>query len=314
MEHYVTLFDGNFLPQGLALLESLERHAGEHTLWVLCLDDRAREVLDGLAKPNLRTIPLAEVETPELLAVKPGRNRMEYCWTLTPFTPQFVFQRESLVERVTYLDADLFLLKSPRQIFEEFDESRKSVLITEHAYDAEYDQSATSGRFCVQFMTFVRNESEPVRSWWVERCLEWCFDQKKDGRFGDQKYLDDWPERFPNHVHVLRQEAAILAPWNARRFPYSKAIAWHFQALRIHGDRIRWYLGDEIPEVVEAQVYLPYVKLLEQKLQQLGQPVVQGRLESTGLALMNWGKLLIKRILGLSRKLRRQKISYIRID
>src|SRR5262245_16846177 len=198
MEHYVTLFDGNFLPQGLALFESLKRHAGDHVLWVLCLDDRTQKTLEDLLNPNLRTIPLAEVETRDLLAVKPGRNFAEYSWTLTPFTPRFVFERDASVTRVTYLDADLFLLKSPRPIFEEFDASGKSVLITEHAYDVEYDQSATSGRFCVQFMTFVRDSSEPVRSWWAERCLEWCFARSEDGKFGDQKYLDDWTDRFPD--------------------------------------------------------------------------------------------------------------------
>ena len=118
MEHYVTLFDGNFLPQGLALSESLERHAGDHVLWVLCLDDCARQALDDLANPNLRTIPLTEVETSELLVVKPERSHAEYYWTLTPFAPHFVFARDASVKRVTYLDADLFLLKSPRPIFD----------------------------------------------------------------------------------------------------------------------------------------------------------------------------------------------------
>jgi hypothetical protein len=34
MEHYVTLFDSLFLPQGLALHMSMERHAGVYTLWI----------------------------------------------------------------------------------------------------------------------------------------------------------------------------------------------------------------------------------------------------------------------------------------
>jgi len=270
VEHYVTLFDGNFLPQGLALLESLERHAGDHALWVLCIDDHARQVLDGLHKPNLRTIPLAEVETPELLAVKPGRTRAEYCWTLTPFTPRFVFDRDPSARRVTYVDADLFFLKSPRPIFDELDASGKSVLITEHAFDARYDRSAELGRFCVQFITFTRDSAEPVRTWWAERCLEWCFDRSEDGRFGDQKYLDDWPDRFADHVHVLQQEDAFLAPWNARRFPHSRAIAWHFHGLRVEGRRVLWYRGYEIPKAVDDHVYGPYVDLLESKIHELG--------------------------------------------
>ena len=311
MEHYVTLFDSNFLPQGLALIESLERHAGEYRLWVLCLDDRARDVLDGLGKSNLRTIPLAEVETPELLAMKPDRSLAEYCWTLTPFTPRLVFDRDASVMRVTYLDADLFLLKNPRPIFEEFEESGKSVLITEHAYDAEYDQSAKYGHFCVQFMTFVRGKSEIVREWWEDRCLEWCFARPEDGKFGDQKYVDDWPERFPTNVHVLRQEDAIQAPWNARRFPYSKAIAWHFHGLRIQGSRVRWHSGYEIPRISEIMIYRPYVDLLSRKIRSLEFPILQGGELSTMEYYHLWKNHLKGRLCHLLRLLRPQKITRI---
>ena len=85
MEHYVTLFDSLFLPQGLALHASMERHAAPYTLWVLCIDDAAHEVLTSLRLPNLKLLALSQLETPELLAIKPGRSRGEYCWTLTPF-------------------------------------------------------------------------------------------------------------------------------------------------------------------------------------------------------------------------------------
>ena len=87
MEHYVTLFDSLFLPQGLALHRSMQRHAGQHLLWILCIDDVAYEVLQCLELPDVRLLRLDGVETAELLKVKAGRSRGEYCWTLTPFTP-----------------------------------------------------------------------------------------------------------------------------------------------------------------------------------------------------------------------------------
>lgn len=276
MEHYVTLFDNFFLPQGLALHASLMRHAGPFTLWVLCMDDEAKTTLDRLDLPNIRTIALKDVETPELLAVKPGRNRAEYCWTMTPFTPKLVFERDAQVRRVTYVDADLYLLKSPRPIFEEFEQSGRAVLITDHAYDAEYDQAAVSGQYCVQFMTFARDASEEVRQWWQDRCIEWCFDRKEDGKCGDQKYLDDWPTRFAGRVHVLRQLDALLAPWNARRFPYSRAIAWHFHGLRLlAGDKALLHGPYEVPHVVHEMVYQPYLAELRRAIKVLGRPVVQ---------------------------------------
>jgi hypothetical protein len=170
----------------------------------------------------------------------------------------------------------MFLLKSPAPIFDEFEASGKAVLITDHAYDAEYDSSAGSGQYCVQFMTFVRGRSDTVRQWWQDRCIEWCFDRVEDGKLGDQKYLDDWPERFSESVHVLSQIDVLLAPWNARRFPYSRAIAWHFQGFRLLGnDRALLHRGYSVPDVVDRMIYAPYMKELKEILEILGNPVAQ---------------------------------------
>lgn len=302
VEHYVTLFDSLFLPQGLALHRSLRRHAGDFTLWVLCMDERARSVIESLREPTIRTIPLAEIETPELLAVKPGRSRAEYCWTLTPFTPAIIFARAPEAQRVTYIDADMFLLQSPAAIFQEFERSGKAVLITDHAYDPEYDQSATSGQYCVQFMTFKRDACEPVRSWWQDRCIEWCFDRFEDGKLGDQKYLDDWPTRFPQLVHVLSQLDVLLAPWNARRFPYSRAIAWHFHSLRLlRGGRVLLHAPYSVPEVVHRNVYLPYVAELKRSLDIIGTDVVQ---KPTHRPWLSWSKSLVRNLLKFGREMR----------
>ena len=84
-----------------------------------------------------------------------------------------------------------------------------------------------------QFMTFSRDGGETVRKWWEGKCIEWCFAKLEDGKFGDQKYLDDWPIRFENSVHALTNKELMLAPWNATRFPYGNAVAWHFHDLRI---------------------------------------------------------------------------------
>jgi hypothetical protein len=252
-EHFVTLFDSNFLPMGMCLHASLLEHAQPFHLWILCMDELVEQQLRQLALPHVSLIPLQEVETEALLGVKNGRTRGEYCWTLTPFTPQFVFDRDQKVERVTYLDADIFFFDSPQILLKEFEESGKQVLITEHAYAPEYDQTVTSGRFCVQFMTFRRTVGGlKVMEWWQKRCLEWCFNRFEDGKFGDQKYLDDWPERFASEVHVLRQVEKTLAPWNVNYLTQNqpddfKPVMYHFHSLRLVSPRrVLLYLGYRI--------------------------------------------------------------------
>lgn len=263
MEHYITLFDSLFLPQGLALHQSLERQANNYVLWVLCMDETAHATLTQLDLPNLRLLSLKDVETPELLKVKAERAVNEYCWTITPHTPTFVFDADPEAQRATYLDADTWFMQDPAKILEELDNSGKSVLITEHAYSPECDETEHSGIYCVQFMSFARDGGEPVRQWWQERCLEWCFNRSEDGKFGDQKYLDDWPERFSDSVHVLENRHYTLAPWNARRFRPDTGVMWHFQALRLQAKGGEWFAdfgSYYFPQTTLKTIYHPYVE------------------------------------------------------
>jgi len=242
VEHFVTLFDNNFLPIGLCLHASLIEHGQPFHLWVLCLDELVEQGLRALSLPHVTLIPLREAEDQRLLRVKPSRSRVEYCWTLTPFTARFVFERDATVQRVTYLDADLFFFASPQILLAEFAQSGKHVLITEHAYDPRYERfgrAKRGGRFCVQFMTFRRTpEAERVLLWWQERCLEWCHARVEDGKFGDQKYLDVWPELFGDVVHILAQKEKALAPWNVAYYARQNGgvvapVFYHFHGFRI---------------------------------------------------------------------------------
>jgi hypothetical protein len=248
-EHYVTLFDNNFLPVGMCLHASMMKHAQPFHLWIVCMDEVVERQLRQLDLQNVSLIPLQEVETEALLGVKGGRTQGEYCWTLTPFTPEFVFDRDGKVSQVTYLDADIYFFDSPKVLLNEFSASDKDVLITEHAYAPEYDYTKLCGKFCVQFMTFKRTEGgRKVMQWWQDRCIEWCFRRYEDGKLGDQMYLNDWPERFANEVHVLQQKERTLAPWNAAYYlnrPDARVpVMFHFQNFRVLTDKkMRWYKG-----------------------------------------------------------------------
>jgi hypothetical protein len=238
-EHFVTLFDSKFLPMGMALHSSLMSHAQPFHLWILCMDELVENQLRSLSLSNVTLIPLDDAETKELLEVKPGRTAGEYCWTMTSFTPQFVFERDPNVERVTYLDADLFFFDDPKILLDEFSQSGKHVLITDHAFAPEYYRLRNRGRFCVQFMTFRKTpEGEKVMNWWQDRCIEWCYARLENGKFGDQMYLDNWPSQFGAEVHILSQTDRTLAPWNvAYVFGVKRStvtpVFFHFHGFRI---------------------------------------------------------------------------------
>jgi hypothetical protein len=271
LEYFCTLFDSHYLPQGLSLHASLMQHAQPFHLSILCMDAQVEQQLLQLALPHVTLIPLNTVETPELLAVKSGRTRGEYCWTLTPFSFSAALSHHPQSLRITYLDADLFFFDDPRILLAEMEEANKQVLITEHAYDPKYDQSSLSGRFCVQFLTFNNTQpAQEIMHWWQARCLEWCFDKLEPDRFGDQKYLDQWPMLFGDRIHICQQTEKTLAPWNLRYFlqQYPDALTpvfYHFHALKLMApNQIRLHYRYVIPKVGLVFYWAYYDTLIAQ--------------------------------------------------
>lgn len=263
MEHFVTYFNKSYIPQGLCLHDSMQKKIGDFVLWVLCLDDETYNLLEEKKLNGVRLLHLSEWEDERLLNVKKNRTFTEYCWTLTPYTPKIVFESDKTVNRVTYIDADIWFLQNPKCIFDEFDRSSKDIYITEHAYSPEFDQSSFSGKYCVQFVIFNREGGEIVRKYWEDCCIDWCFAKAEGGKFGDQKYLDEWPERFPQNIHVAQKKEWFLAPWNALRFPYSDGIVWHFHGFSMEGNYIKLYQNYKIPNPTYLNIYKPYSSLAE---------------------------------------------------
>ncbi|MDR2409938.1 MAG: glycosyl transferase [Bacteroidales bacterium] len=255
---------------------SLRKHCKAFHLYIFAFDDLAVEVLKQLNLPEITIIRLSEFEDNELLRVKPDRSRAEYCWTCTAYTIKYCIEKWGL-DHCIYIDADLYFYADPFLIMQELLEAQKDVLITKHNYAAQYDQSAISGKYCVQFMVFRNTEaSMAVLDWWRDACIEWCYARQEDGKFGDQKYLDDWDERF-DCVYVSRLMGAGVALWNARRFELIKQpdnkltircdglaypmIFFHFHGFRLYKTIVKWGLKYFLPKPFVEFVYLPYTRI-----------------------------------------------------
>jgi hypothetical protein len=263
------LFDSNYLPRALVMYRSLINTGEEFTLYVVCFDDLAYEILKKLQLTRIVPIQLSSFESNELLAIKQTRTAGEYCWTCTPHVIRYVLDTYNL-QQVTYLDADLYFYAKPSILLSEFESKGASVLITEHRYTPMYDYSITSGVYCVQFMTFKADEyGLEALKWWQDRCVEWCFNRHEDGKFGDQKYLDDWTTRFKG-VHVLQHLGGGVAPWNVQQYKVNKVGGqvyvdntllnfYHFQNYTFYKNGIHDFIKScRINKRVVDYIYRPY--------------------------------------------------------
>lgn len=273
-EQFVTIIDSLYLAQALTLHRSMLRHLDAFSLWIVCVDPSSFETLQALKLKNVFLINLREHEPSLYRQAKLNRSSGEYCWTLNPLAPQLVFKHANDIGRLTYLDADLWFTANPKILFEEFEGSQKSILITEHAYLDQYPSQNLSGRFCAQWITYSQtNYIEPVL-WWEQQCLEWCYDRIEDGKLGDQKYLEEWPVLFPELIHIYSNPKAIMAPWNLGENKTPKdAFAHHFHGLRLQSNSQYVLKAHALPSDQSWEyLYLPYlndlatsVALLEEK-------------------------------------------------
>jgi len=269
-ENYITLFNFNYLPQGLSMYFSLKKNLKDFQLWIVCMDKKVENYLNQRKFKEIRIIPLKKIENLDLLKVKKKRKFIEYCWTLTPFLPSFFFKMNKKHKKITYIDADIFFYKSPKKIIEEFKISKKSVYITEHGFHKKYDHSKISGKFCVQYVIFKNDKkSKKILQWWQNKCLDWCYDYPDKGRLGDQKYLDEWPKLFKKNIHISKNRKYFQGPWTLNRFNTKDKIIYHFHGLKINLNDVIVYNHYGLTKEIIKETYLPYCKALKKTLKEI---------------------------------------------
>jgi hypothetical protein len=220
VNHYCTYFDRGFLIQGLAMARSLVARDPDSAVWVLALDAATETVLRAVGGGWIRVVSLADFERGDraLAGAKAGRSRMEYYFTLSPCWPRWLLAHRPEIDRITYVDADLWFFSDPAPVFAAMDAARASVAITSHDFAPWLGHYLQHGRFNVGVLSFRRDPAGlACLDDWRERCLAWCHDRVEDGRYADQGYLDAWPARFGDAVLVLAHPGVNLAPWNWHR-------------------------------------------------------------------------------------------------
>jgi hypothetical protein len=276
--YFCTLFDSGYLLKGVAMLSSLARYCPTAQVYVLCMDRQTQHILEHLDLPHVQCIPLSEVEDQALLKAKADRGVAEYCWTLSPCLPWHVMKKHPEMDFITYVDADLLFYSDVEPLFDEIGDA--SIAIIEHRFTPRLKDREVNGRFCVEWVSFRRDEQGMAcLGRWREQCIEWCYYRLEDGKMGDQKYLDEWPDRYSS-CHILMHPGAGIAPWNYAQYQFaidaagritvqgSPLIFYHFHQFQLldNGsfDRLSTFYTNERDE--PESIYATYEADLKARL------------------------------------------------
>lgn len=283
-EHFCTYFDHKYIARGILMIESLRAACSDARIHVLALSDLCRGILQELGLDGVTVVDLAalEAEFPALAPCKRERTPVEYIFTLTPFLPQYCFDREPGLERITYLDADLYFFGSPRAVFDAM--GGRSIGIIPHRFSPDRIDDRKYGEFNVGWVTFRRSSAglACLRDYQAA-VLEWCYDRVEDGKFADQKYLDSWPGTYAD-LSIIMLKGANVAAWNADNYGIEARdgqiliddealIFYHFHGVRqlADGNFSVWMpkLGGIGDTVLRRRLYRPYLTRLLVKQQAL---------------------------------------------
>jgi len=248
---YATYADRAYLPKLRALYRSMERHCGPFELNVLAWDGGTHDAVDEWpnayvdhADDFLRCSPrLALDQLPG-----PPRSRIEHYWTCGP---QFIADvMEGTRQPVTYVDADVMFHSDSEPVFAEIGGAPAAVFPHNFAEAAPWPipTRATHEQFGLYNVGLVHVADRAVAEHWAAQVRDWCYDRVEPVpipdrrlRYGDQKYLDEWPARFG--AHVVQHPGANLGPWAVHTQPLETRdgvpyfggrpiVAYHYSGFR----------------------------------------------------------------------------------
>ncbi len=286
IRHIVTSTDANYVHKAFVLYKSLSEVHNNFLLHVFCFDEVAYNIFKKLNFRDIIVYHTSDFETKELLKIKDSKiKRYEYYWACNPFMTRKVLLDQK-TDFISSCDCDLVFFQSPEVIFDEF--GKADVLIQPNNFSYQFENDLTRvGYYCTSFQCFRKNRNSiQILNWWHQKTMEWCSSKFVGGRFGEQKYLDDWRIRFKK----VRETANIgtnVAPWNVQKFDLSKQnnqilinnkyplIYYHYHSFRMDLANYRYVItGDRhndypISSEVVRLVYRPYIKTLRETVREL---------------------------------------------
>lgn len=298
----------NYLPKARALAYSVK---AQHPDWEFCLllGEDPPQGVSAASEPFDRIIRYEDLGVPNYKGWHFQHRLVEICTAIKGQALNYFLETEGQ-EKVIYLDPDILVLAplSPLAVMlDEYD-----ILLTPHQLAPQNDARAIEdneicslrhGVFNLGFVACAKREQGIEFSrFWRDRLADWCFDDKGNGLFTDQKWCDLAPAYFPS-LGIVRDPGCNAASWNLTDRIITQNTAGEFLA---NGLPLRFYhftgydsgmgkvmssiYGANMPAVAELwQIYENKLKTYGQE--QLGKMPWSGATYSNGKTVTDQARL-----------------------
>ena len=216
-----TVIAKNYLAHARALMESVRLTAPDVERFVVLVDEP-----EGRFDPSREDFTV--LQSKDLPLPSPAWFHFKYTilelsTAVKPFAARELIERHG-IERLIYLDPDIYCYRSVDAIFERLDDA--NILLTPHLTDPIDDSYRPdeidilrSGVHNLGFIAMRRSRStEGFLEWWRARLRDKCVVSPDQGLFVDQRWIDLAPGLFDG-VRIVRDPGWNAAYWNLHERP-----------------------------------------------------------------------------------------------
>lgn len=228
---YFTLSDANFAPRTLAMLNSLRRFDSTSDIIFVTVGNFPENFASVFESIDVRIVNLDDlIEPSKLDYIQGSRSYLSSLWTYPSILlDQFIGEQTGYSD-IVYLDADLYFYGDPNICWDEIPVG--NIAIVRHNFSERLASAfPESGEFNVSWVSIPTTDiGRRCAREWADECYELCPDVPVEhlGRvvYGDQRYLDTWPDKFRGALTIFKNPGVGLAPWNFENYNIQHDEIW----------------------------------------------------------------------------------------
>ena len=219
MTTVLTLCSSNYLAQAKALGDSLLEHNSGYQFVIGLVDRRSDEIQSSYWQPY-ELLPVEDLSIEGFDAMADDYNIVELNTAVKPFYIEHLYRRDSRVSTVVYLDPDILVYGSFKEIEDKL--AAYSIVLTPHicapddtpAHMQHEIAALSMGLYNLGFIGTSRTETTfRFLEWWQKRLRYCCHYRPGSGVFVDQLWVNLAPVYFDG-VYVEKDPGYNVCYWN----------------------------------------------------------------------------------------------------